>query len=59
MAPDGKSLLHAELQIGDSRIFLNDEFPEMGALLARWGPTARPCRFTCTSRMSIPCTSRP
>jgi PhnB protein len=31
VAPDGKSLLHAELQIGDSRIFLNDEFPEMGA----------------------------
>jgi uncharacterized glyoxalase superfamily protein PhnB len=30
-APDGKSILHAELQIGDSRIFLNDEFPEMGA----------------------------
>lgn len=32
MAPDGKSLMHADLQIGDSRIFLNDEFPEMGAL---------------------------
>jgi len=31
VAPDGKALLHAELQIGDSRIFLNDEFPEMGA----------------------------
>jgi PhnB protein len=31
VAPDGKSILHAELQIGDSRIFLNDEFPEMGA----------------------------
>lgn len=29
--PDGK-LLHGELQIGDSRIFLNDEFPEMGAV---------------------------
>ncbi len=28
--PDGK-LMHAEIQIGDSRIFLNDEFPEMGA----------------------------
>lgn len=27
--PDGKSLLHAELQIGDSRVFLNGEFPEM------------------------------
>ena len=27
--PDGKSLMHAELQIGDSRLFLVDEFPEM------------------------------
>ncbi len=29
--PDGK-LMHAELQIGDSRVFLNDEFPDMGAI---------------------------
>lgn len=29
--PSGK-LMHAEIQIGDSRIFLNDEYPEMGAL---------------------------
>jgi PhnB protein len=29
LAPDGKALLHAELQIGDSRVFLNGEFPEM------------------------------
>jgi PhnB protein len=29
--PEGK-IMHAELQIGDSRVFLNDEFPEMGAL---------------------------
>ena len=28
-APDGKSLMHAELQIGDSRLMLVDEFPEM------------------------------
>jgi uncharacterized glyoxalase superfamily protein PhnB len=28
--PDGK-LMHAELQIGDSRVYLTDEFPEMGA----------------------------
>lgn len=34
--PDGKSLMHAEIQIGDSRIFLNDEFPTMGAV----GPQA-------------------
>src|SRR5258706_11286925 len=29
--PDGK-VIHAELQIGDSRIFLNDEFPDVGAV---------------------------
>jgi PhnB protein len=29
--PDGSSIMHAEIQIGDSIIFLNDEFPEMGA----------------------------
>jgi PhnB protein len=29
LAPDGKTLLHAELQIGDSRVFVNGEFPEM------------------------------
>jgi uncharacterized glyoxalase superfamily protein PhnB len=29
--PDGKTIMHAEIQIGDSRVFLNDEFPEMGA----------------------------
>ena len=28
--PDGKSLIHAEIKIGDSRLFLVDEFPEMG-----------------------------
>jgi PhnB protein len=39
LTPDGKSLLHAELQIGDSRLFLNDEFPQMNAAcpLARGG----------------------
>jgi uncharacterized glyoxalase superfamily protein PhnB len=31
LGPDGKSILHAELQIGDSRLFLNDEFPQMGS----------------------------
>jgi uncharacterized glyoxalase superfamily protein PhnB len=30
--PDGKKIMHAELRIGDSDIFLNDEFPEMGAV---------------------------
>lgn len=29
---DGKSIMHAEIKIGDSRIMLNDEQPRMGAL---------------------------
>jgi len=28
--PDGK-IMHAEIQIGDMLLFLNDEFPEMGS----------------------------
>jgi uncharacterized glyoxalase superfamily protein PhnB len=30
--PDGMSIMHAELQIGDSIIFLNDEFPQIGVV---------------------------
>src|SRR5436309_10225913 len=30
--PDGQKLMHAEIQIGDSRIMLGDESPDMGAL---------------------------
>jgi uncharacterized glyoxalase superfamily protein PhnB len=30
--PDSQAIMHAQLQIGDSRLFLNDEFPEMGCL---------------------------
>jgi uncharacterized glyoxalase superfamily protein PhnB len=35
-SPDGKSIWHAELKIGDSIFFLNDEMPGMG----RPAPTA-------------------
>jgi uncharacterized glyoxalase superfamily protein PhnB len=35
-APDGRSIWHAELRIGDSMFFLNDEMPGMG----RSAPTA-------------------
>jgi len=35
-APDGKSIWHAELRIGDSTVFMNDEMPGMGRL----APTA-------------------
>ena len=30
--PDGNSVMHAELKIGDSRLWLVDEFPAMGSL---------------------------
>jgi len=29
--PDGKSVMHAEMQIGNSHVYLCDECPEMGA----------------------------
>jgi PhnB protein len=32
LAPDGKSIMHAELMLGDSRFLLHDEFPERGLL---------------------------
>lgn len=32
LAPDGKSVLHAELMLGDSRFLLHDEFPEQKLL---------------------------
>ncbi len=30
VAPDGKSVMHVELLLGDSRFFLHDEFPDHG-----------------------------
>src|SRR5262245_9097563 len=30
--PDGASLLHAEIEIGDSIVMIADEMPEMGAI---------------------------
>ena len=30
--PDGKTIMHAEIKIGDSIIMLNDEFPQMNCL---------------------------
>jgi PhnB protein len=32
LAPDGKSIMHAELMLGDSRFLLHDEFPAAGEL---------------------------
>ncbi len=29
--PDGKTIMHAEIRIGDSALFLADEFPDMGS----------------------------
>lgn len=31
LGPDGKTVMHAEVRIGDSILFLNDEFPQIGA----------------------------
>lgn len=31
-APDGKSIMHCELLLGNSRFFVNDEFPAHGVL---------------------------
>jgi PhnB protein len=30
--PDGQSVMHAELKIGDTKIYLGDEYPDMGAV---------------------------
>jgi uncharacterized glyoxalase superfamily protein PhnB len=30
LGPDGVSIMHSEMLLGDSRFFLNDEFPEHG-----------------------------
>jgi uncharacterized glyoxalase superfamily protein PhnB len=35
MAPDGVSIMHSELLVGDSRFFVNDEFPEHGVFAPR------------------------
>ena len=35
--PDGKLILHAAIKIGDSIVFLNDEFPDMGAVAPQGG----------------------
>lgn len=32
LGPDGKSIMHAEIKIGDSRVMLNDEVPQMKCL---------------------------
>ena len=29
--PDGKGIMHAEIKVGDSKVFLSDEFPGMGS----------------------------
>jgi uncharacterized glyoxalase superfamily protein PhnB len=37
--PDGKQIMHAQINIGDSIVFLNDEFPDMGAVSPLGGKT--------------------
>lgn len=31
-SPDGKTIMHAEIKIGDSIVMLNDEFPQMNCI---------------------------
>jgi PhnB protein len=38
LARDGKSVMHAELLLGDSRFFIHDEFPEAGEISPRGIP---------------------
>jgi len=35
LASDGKTIIHCELLLGDSRFFVNDEFPEHGTVSPR------------------------
>jgi PhnB protein len=37
LAPDGKSVMHVELMLGDSRLLLHDEFPEHGQVSPQGG----------------------
>jgi PhnB protein len=32
LMPDGQGVMHAELKIGDSKFYVNDEFPDQGGL---------------------------
>ena len=32
LGPDGRSVMHAELKIGDTKIYLGDEYPDFGAV---------------------------
>ncbi len=49
MAPDGSGVWHAELKIGDSHFFLNDEMPQSTAAAA--GPNHKP---TATLQLYVP-----
>src|SRR5437660_3047756 len=51
--PDGKSLIHAELQVGDSRLLLVDEFPEMNCRGLK-APAEVRSQFTCLWTMWTP-----
>lgn len=52
MTPDGKSVAHAELEIGDSKIMLCDEFPQISVLLHLLLEVL-PFHYTCTLKMWI------
>jgi uncharacterized glyoxalase superfamily protein PhnB len=43
LAPDGKRVMHGEIRIGDSVVFVNDEFPEMAAMSSVRAPVGAGC----------------
>ena len=42
MSPDGRGVWHAELRVGDTTVFLNDEMPGGPGLVAAPGPDHKP-----------------
>jgi uncharacterized glyoxalase superfamily protein PhnB len=57
LAPDGKSVMHAELMLGNSRFLLHDEFPEQSCS-RRWPMRGPASHCTFMSTMSTPCSVR-
>ena len=57
MSGPGGQVMHAELQIGDSRLMVNDEFPGQAAAPRPRQFTPRLCSFT--TKMSMPSLAAP
>ena len=55
-APDGTSIMHAELLLGDSRFFVVDEFPDsvVSPSTTRAVTSSTPCTARMAARSSVP-----